>query len=193
MKSGTQNTQTLKMNSNTNSNKFQKYDENQLNEAKESMKLLQTKMGNNLGSSNLGGSLKNTNINCNNINFNNNLGNNNNNNNNNYRKPFKPNFENDNMHIQIDSNKNLPGTAGMNRINSKNHLAGVGPSSYKNPGNNRISNTSNTHRNYPENNQDNRTISNQKGKNIPPQNNNPMFNYEEADDDRPAFAKTNIQ
>ena len=96
MKSGTQTLKMNNLNNNTNSNKFQKYDENQLSEAKESMKLLQVKMGSHIANPSLGGTLKNTTNTMNTLS---------NNNNNNYRKPFKPNFENENMHIQIDSNK----------------------------------------------------------------------------------------
>jgi hypothetical protein len=177
MKSGTQASKMNNMNNNTNSNKFQKYDENQINEAKESMKLLQMKMGNNLGNSNLPTSMKNPQQVTNNLN----------NNNNNYRKPFKPNFESENNQIQIDSNKNLPGTSGMNRLNSKNQMGqgGFGPSSYKNSGN-RVSNTTNSnHRNMPETFGNNKNPLNQK--------NNVNFNVEEPEDDRPAFTKTNVR
>jgi hypothetical protein len=159
------------------------------------MKLLQSKMGNNLGQNNPG---SNTKITGNNLNYNSGNINNNNNNtnsNSNYRKPFKPNFESENMQIQVDTTKNIPGTAGMNRINSKNPISGAGASSYKTTGNNRITYTSNTHRNFSESNNENKANSNIKQKsNLNNNNNNNMnFNYQDPDDDRVAVAKTNVR
>jgi len=194
MKSGTQNLKMNNMNSNPINNKFQKYDENQINEAKESMKLLQSKIGSNLGQTYLGASSKNT---GNNLNYNSGNSNNNNNynnsNNSNYRKPFKPNFESENMQIQVDTLKNMPGTAGTNRINAKNPMVGGGLSSYKPPGNNRITYTSNTHRNNSESYNENNVNSALKQKTNMNNNNNVNFNYQDPDDDRPAVAKSNVR
>ena len=164
---------TLKMNSNMNSNKIQKFDENQLNEAKASMKLLQNKIENNYGNSNQGGPIYNMGNNMNSLN------------NNNYRKPFKPNFENDDMQINIDPNKNFQGiNSGVNRMNTKNQFGGgVGNTGNKNTGG-RVTNTTSSQRNHEI-----------KGNNKIPQNqkNNMNFYHEEPEDDRPAFAKTAVR
>jgi hypothetical protein len=175
MKSGTQSLKMNNMGNNTNSNKFQKFDENQLNEAKASMKLLQTKMVNNNANSNVGGGMSNMGNNMNNLN-----------NNNNYRKPFKPNFDNDDdLQIKIDSNINFQGgNSGMNRLGSKNQFGGgVGNTASKNTAG-RVTNTNSSQRNH-DIKGNNKITSNQK--------NNMNFNYEEPEDDRPAFAKTAVR
>lgn len=92
MKQGTSNINTLRV-ANVGGNK--KFDDNEINEAKESLKLLKMKLGNLGGNSENNFQSKNT-INQSNNYYSNNYGNSSSHNSNtNYRKPFKPNFDNE--------------------------------------------------------------------------------------------------
>ena len=151
-----------------------KFNENDMNEAKESLKLLKMKMGG--GMSNMSNMTNTGNIGINKPNNNimgvntfqgNGLSNNINNTvgNSNYRKPFKPTFENENNNdrIQIDTTKKVVGGRTM----------GGGVSQM--PQTKKVSN-----------------INSNIGKKIPENNKNmitqPKFQIQELEDDRPAFA-----
>lgn len=160
-KSGT-NTNFNRNNINTGGTK--KFDENEINEAKESLKLLKMKMGNNLGGNN---------TNTNNFDMGNNTGNGN------YRKPFKPNFGGGDNHedqIKMESTKKVMG--GGLKNNSNNNIQN-NQMSYGNSKKNLVSNTSNTS-----------NTKNVGNKNVKMDNNlkNNNFHYEEVVDDRPAIA-----
>lgn len=109
---------------NMGNSKYQNFDPNEVNEAKDHLKLLKMKMGGGLGGlGGAGGGVSNT-IGYGGASLNNmsNTGN--------YRKPFKPSFGNEeNNNIQMDTNKKISSTGKfgqntqLNYGNSKKNLA----------------------------------------------------------------------
>lgn len=157
---------------NMGANKY-KFNENDMNEAKDALKLLKMKMG---GGSSMNGGIGQTKSTTNN-NFNPNFQGMNqgmnqgmsqglNGTNNNYRKPFKPTFDNEDSNlIQIDTKKNFMGgrTMGITPSNQSNQ-------NYNNKLNSNVGSRINQNTN------------NQKLKS------QPMQQVNEVVDDRPAFA-----
>jgi hypothetical protein len=149
---------------NMGANKY-KFNENDMNEAKDALKLLKMKMG---GGGSMPSIAQNKNTTTNNYNQNfqgmnpgQGLGGNNN-----YRKPFKPTFDNEDSNtIQIDTKKNIMG----------GRTLGATPSNQTNQNyNNKINSNVGSRMNQNSNNQK-----------IKPQ---PMQQVNELVDDRPAFA-----